>query len=165
MQDGTGIDTNGRLYAWYEYLYFDSGGGFHGIPVTEIPAIVVHTGDRMHAYVVHQTSGTGHTTFFVADNTTGVSRSILHDLSSAYYDGTYAEWIDERPSIGNVPQPLTNFGHINWTNTKAQKSNTTWYNLGSLPYLKEDMTQPEALAYPNALSSSTTFTDYWYNCS
>lgn len=89
----------------------------------------------------------------------------MANLSSSYYDGTYAEWIDERPSDAFGPVPLTNFGHINWTNTKAQKSNTTWYNLGSLSYLKEDMTQPEALAYPNALSSSTTFTDWWYNCS
>ena len=165
IQDGTGIDPNGSLYAWYEYLYLDSSGNFHGINLTKMPSVIVHGGDRIHSYVVHQTSGAGQTTFYVADNTTGTSKSVIVNLGSAYYDGRTAEWIDERLTVGGSLAPLTNFGHIDWTNTKAQRNNTTWYNLGSLSYTKEDITIPHAIAYPNALSSSTTFTDWWYNCS
>jgi Peptidase A4 family len=165
IQDGTGIDTTGALYAWYEYLYFDSNGVMHGIFLTKMPSVTVHAGDRIHSYVVHQTSGSGQTTFYVADNTTGTSKSVIQDLSSSYYDGRTAEWIDERLTVGGGLAPLTNFGNINWTNTKAQKSNATWYNLGNLTYDKVDLTIPHALAYPGALTSSTTFTDTWYNCS
>lgn len=53
----------------------------------------------MHSYTVHQTSGAGQTTFYVADNTTGTSQSVIVNLSPSYYDGRTAEWIDERPLV------------------------------------------------------------------
>lgn len=165
IQDGTGIDTNGSYYAWYEYL--DSTGG--GITVTKMPSVTVHAGDRIHNYLVHQTAGSGQTTFYVADNTTGTSQSVIVNLSSAYYDGSTAEWIDERPQLQANPvvfAPLANFGTVNWTNAQAQKSTGTWYNAGSQTYTENDMVvSGHYLAFPNTLSSSTSFTDYWAACS
>lgn len=43
IQDGTGISTSGGYYAWYEYL--NTSGG--GIPLTKLPSVTVHAGDRV----------------------------------------------------------------------------------------------------------------------
>jgi hypothetical protein len=164
IQDGTGISTSGGYYAWYEYL--NTSGG--GISITKLPSVTVHAGDRMHSYTVHQTSGVGQTTFYVADNTTSTSQSVIVNLSSSYYDGRTAEWIDERPLVNGSNSPLRNFGTVNWTNTQAQRANSTWYTLGSQPYVEVDMmdnTFSHYLAFPNSLSSNTTFTDNWFRCS
>lgn len=163
IQDGTGIDTTGHYYAWYEYL---SATG--GINITKMPSVTVHAGDRIHDYVVHQTAGLGQTTFYVADNTTSTSQSVIINLGSAYYDGSSAEMIDERPTINGVPATLTNFGVVNWTNANVQKSNATWYNLGTQTTVEFDMWNSaftHYLAFPYSLSSSTTFQDNWFNCS
>jgi len=162
IQAGSGMDAGGGYYAWYEYL--KPGGG---INLTKMPSVTVHPGDSMHSYVVHQTSGLGQTTFYVQDGTTGTSQSVIVNLDSTYYDGTTAEWIDERPTAsGGSPLPLANFGTVNWTNVQAQKSTGTWYNLGSLLYNEIDMYAGGVyLAYPQPPSGSNTFTDNWYRCS
>jgi len=124
IQTGTGINTSGGYYAWYEYL--NASGG---IPITVLPSVTVHAGDSIHLYVVHQTSGSGQTTFYVADNTTGTSQSKIINLGSSYYDGYSAEFIDERPSYIYGPTNLTNFYRVNWTNTKVYPYTGTWYTL------------------------------------
>jgi peptidase A4-like protein len=162
MQDGTGIDATGHYYAWYEWL-----NDTNDIGITKMASVTVHAGDRIHTYVVHQTSGSGQTTFYVADNTTGTSQSRIVNLGSAYYDGSSAEMIDERPSIGGIPTNLTNFGTVNWTNAKVQRSNATWYTLGSQTNVEFDMWATNfshILAFPDVMSSSTTFSDTWYRC-
>ena len=163
MQNGTGIDTSGNKYAWYEYL---SATG--GIAITKLPSVTVHSGDRIHLYLVHQTSGSGQTTFYVADNTTSTSQSKIINLGNTYFDGSSAEFIDERPSIGGIPTNLANFGTNNWTNAQVYTKDAVWHTLGSQTNVEFDMWDSSFihyLAFPGALTSNTTFTNYWFRCS
>jgi hypothetical protein len=162
MQTGTAITDTGTYYAWYEYLN-DS----HQNPPVTMQSVKVHPADRIHTYVVHQRS-TGKTTFYVADNTSGTSQSVIVSLASSYYDGTSAEMIDERPFnpiIGLLP--LVNFDQISWTNAQIQKTSGTWYTLGSQSEIEIDMRTSSIhyLAFPYSLDTSTTFRDNYFNCS
>lgn len=166
MQTGTGIDTDGSKYAWYEYL--NASGG---IPITKMPSVEVHAGNGIHIYLVHQTSGAGQTTFYVYNKTNGTNKSKIIDLGNAYYDGYSAEFIDERPSYWNgytyVPTNLTNFNEVNWTNAKVYKYDGTWHSLGSQTNVEFDMwntAYTHYLAFPSVMSSNTTFTDNWIRC-
>lgn len=147
--------------AWYEYL----GPNNTGINLTVMSGVTVHSGDVIHTYVVHQTSGTGLTTFYVADNTTGTSQSTTWALGSTYYDGTSADWIDERLSYNQVPTPLSNFNLNSWNNANVQKTSGTWNSLGSQTPIATGMwVSPHYLAYPSGLNTSTTFTDFYLAC-
>ena len=149
--------------AWYEYL----GANGAGINLTTMPSVTVHKGDRIHTYVVIQTS-TGKTTFYVADNTTGTSQSVIKTLSvGTYYDGSSTDFIDERLSVGGTIQTLYDFTNVAWTNTKVQNTAGTWSTLGSHTEVAVDMVNVvdhDILAAPAAMSSTTTFLDDYKQC-
>ena len=148
--------------AWYEYL----GANGAGIGLTGMPSVTVRKSDRLHAYVVIQRS-TGQTTFYVADNTTGTSQTVIKTLSvSTYYDGTSPDFIDERLSYGGVIQNLYNFTNVPWTNTKVQNTAGTWSSLGSHGEIALNMRNidTDILAAPGAMTSTTTFLDDYKQC-
>jgi hypothetical protein len=148
--------------AWYEYL----GANGAGIALTIMPNVDVNKADRMHAYVVIQRS-TGQTTFYVADNTTSTSQTVIKTLSvSTYYDGTSPDFIDERLSYGGVIQNLYNFTNVPWSNTKVQNTAGTWSSLGSHSEIALDMVNIDSdiLAAPGTMTSSTTFLDDYKQC-
>jgi len=149
--------------AWYEYL----GPNGAGINLTVMSGVTVRAGDRIHTYEVIQTS-TGQTTFYVADNTTGTSKSVIKTLSvSTYYDGRTDEFIDERLTYNGSLTPLRNFGTNGWYNTKVYTKDGTWHSLGSQTEVQVNMYSEFTgylMAYPYTMSSTTTFTDDWVRC-
>jgi peptidase A4-like protein len=162
IQDGTAyLRGSTTPVAWYEYL----GTGGVGINLTTMPSVTVHKGDRIHSYVVIQRSS-GQTTFYVADNTTGTSQTVIKTLSvSTYYDGTSSDFIDERLSYGSI-QNLYNFVHTSWTNTKVQNLAGTWLTLGSRNEITLDMENidNDILVSPGTMTSTTTFLDDYKQC-
>lgn len=95
--------------AWYEYL----GPNGQGIPLTVMAGVTISPGDRIHTYEVIQTS-TGQTTFYVANLTNGTSKSVIKTLSvSTYYDGSTAEFIDERLTYSGSLTALRRFSDVN----------------------------------------------------
>ena len=166
VQSGTEVDKiNGSAsyYAWYEYL----GNGV-GVNEITLPSLNVRAGDKIHILVSFE-SANNQLNCYVADNTSGTSQSVVVNLSAGtYYDGSTAEWIDERPTVNGSYSALTNYGSNSWTNCQAYlTSSSTWQALGSLTYDQVTMVQyPDcsyALSQPNALSSTTSFTDFWRN--
>lgn len=166
VQAGTEADRrNGRnvYYAWYEYL----GSSGAGVSQISLPSITVRPGNRIHTYVSFQRSN-GVLNCYVANNTNGTSQSVIVNLpTSTYYDGSTAEWIDERTNVnGNGNTNLTNFGTINWTNCQAYLSSSSkWVSLGSQTYDRIIMVSYDSdhhyLTEPDALSSNTSFTNRW----
>jgi len=162
IQTGTAILANDAQVAWYEYL----GPGDAGIPLTVMSGVSVAHGHRIHTYVVHQTS-TGLTTFYVANNTNGQSKSVIVDLDTGtYYDGASTDFNDERLTYSGSFTPLVRFLQIDWWNTKVQKTSGAWYTLGCQAEKDVKMVNVagQTMAYPNAMSSTTTFRDNWVRC-
>lgn len=160
IQAGTELNNNSP-YAWYEYL------GKNGGSVSEIKlsSITVHTGDNIHVYVDYQAS-TGKSTFYVADNTTGTSQSVTVQLGSNYYDGTTAEWIDERPTVNGSYAPLANYQQNPWTNAQVYSTYGYWNDVGSLTHNQMFMedTSGNIMSASSALTTSSSWTDYWHRC-
>ena len=91
IQTGTEQDiaANGkRTYtAWYELI---------PAPETLISTITVHPGDRMHAEVAENVSGSNVWTITLTDRTTGKSFKTTTPYSSSHLT---VEWIQERPTL------------------------------------------------------------------
>lgn len=163
VQTGTAMDTaNGarHYYAWYEYISPSKTN-----PAIKLTSVTVRGGDRIHAYCSFQRSNNKFNAY-IANNTNGTSQSILIDLpASQYYDGTTAEFINERPRLSNGTTswlaPLTKSNNTPWSKCQVYKTTSTWTNLGSLSTDKLTMKNgSKTLAYPGALSGQT-FTSYW----
>lgn len=167
MNSGALIQAGTQMYnynynAWYEYLGRAPGSSVYEI---DLPSVTVHPGDDIHVYVSYQTSNQV-ANFYVADNTTGTSQPVLVNLSSSnYYDGTTAEWIDERPTVNGSYAILADYGIDSWTNAQTYNTNGNWNSLGSsaYDYLIMVNTSGDALSYPGNLSllTATSFNDYW----
>lgn len=166
LQAGSDMNFGGTPFAWYEYL--EPGGGVAEQP---LPKVNVHPGDSMHTYVSYQTS-TGIADFYVADNTTGTSQPAKVTLNSNYYDGTTVEWVDERPS--NCPTPTTctpynllNYGSDPWTNAQSYSIYGYWNPIGALPnqQLFMEDSSGNVMSASSSLTTSSSFTDYYHQCS
>lgn len=161
IQTGTAVSTSSSgtatYYAWTEV---------YPLAPKTWSQVVVHPGDHIHTYVVYQRS-TGQTTMYVADDTTGTQKSEIETQPAKYYDGRTAEAIDERNTASGGTGDLLNFGTVGWFNLQVQKTSGTWYTLGSqTPEAQEiySNSTKKILALPDAMSSSTAFTDRWYSC-
>lgn len=165
VQTGTAMNTiNGarKYYAWYEYL-----SPAHPNPEIKFTKVTIRPGDRIHCYCSFQRSNNKFNAY-VANNTNVTSQSVIVNISAAeYYDGTTAEFINERPTLSNGQSswyaPLTKYGTTNWTNCQVYKTTSTWINLASLPHTDIIMTNNgRTLATPSGLSGKN-FKSTWNN--
>jgi hypothetical protein len=104
--------------------------------------------------------------FGFTDYTRGFTSSLPAAITLAQnFNGSTAEWVEERLTYNSAPSQLRNFGAITWTNAQAEKSNFSWYNLGTQSYVPLDMFNgSKALAYPDALISTSSFKDNFIAC-
>lgn len=168
VQTGTAMNTvNGgrNYYAWYEYL-----GPGNSNPEIRFNSITVRAGDRIHCYCSFQRSN-GVFNAYIANNTNGTSQSVVLNIpTSTYYDGTSAEFINERPMLSNGTSSwyasLTKYGTTNWTNCQVYLSaSNKWVSLGSQSTDSITMkNNGRALATPSGLSGQT-FKSTWNNYS
>lgn len=107
-------------------------------------------------------------TFFVEDETTGtIAPPFKLANASAYYDGTTAEYVDERPKNlkTNNYFPLLDYSYDSWsdcafstltgsTTTETYLSNSSYYGLIMETSSTHILSQPAAL-------SNNSFAD-WY---
>lgn len=164
IQEGTSMQGTGSMFAWYEYLHACSTSGCNP-PELIMRSVPVSGGMQVHTYTAYQTSNS-QANFLVCAN--GTCQSIVATLDSSYYQGLYAENIDERPSYGcgtncSYYKPLTNFLYNDWTNSEAEATSGTWYSLENIPAWGVTMvnTSGQTLVTPTAFGS-TTMTDTWY---
>lgn len=158
IQDGTQMNA-GQYSAWYEYL----GNGGAGVPEINFDNISVNPGDEIYAYTSYDAS-TGNAYFFVEDETDGTSQSTTVNLGSDYYDGSTAEWINERPEVGGSLAQLANYGSQTWTGAEAFDVTSNAYDdLGNVSNCAIDMcsSSGQLLSCAGSLQSPTSFTDTW----
>ncbi len=174
VQAGTSVLASGypgypTYGAWYEYLT-SSGGGI--LPVFFTNPVV--SGDNMYAEVdVDTTTSPPTTSFLVADNTQSWGQLVNVQVANVY-DGTSAEWIDER----QWNKPLMNYGWTMWTHMADHHTNaswSTWTPAYSEPTEWWIMMTSDGNPYPSngnrELSQTTgTYSDshmqnHWHNCS
>jgi hypothetical protein len=105
IQAGTAINetyTNGNnpTYAgFYEWLNGTPGSGSDG--AIEIANLGLSAGDAIYVLVEYDQSSS-EADFYVADNTTGnFGPPAEVAVSNAYYDGSTAEWVFERPECND----------------------------------------------------------------
>lgn len=159
IQDGTQMNA-GQYGAWYEYL----GNGGAGVPEINFNSITVNPGDQIYTFVSYDPNN-GQAYFYVEDETNGTSQSATVDLGSDYYDGTTAEWINERPEIGSSLSQLADYGTQTWTGAQAYNAYTgNWDNVGDVTNNAIDMYSSggQLLSAAGSLASSTSWTDTWY---
>ena len=163
LQAGTQIKSNGPTYqAWYEYL----GPNGSGINLTIMNDVTVTPADPIHLFVSYQTAN-NIATFYVEDQTTHTNQSVVLTLGGECYDGSTAEWIDERPSVNGSPTNLTKYVSNDWYFAKTQKDTGTWIDLGNTSSQDKAVMKTaggKTLSAPGALTSSTTFTNDWKAC-
>jgi len=142
-----------------------------GLPVQNVTLPTGQTlsaGDRIHIWVNYLTSSST-MNFGFSNLTKGYSGTITKPVSSAFYNGSTAEWIDERLTVtipsGTYYSQLYNFGNVAWTNMQVERSNFVWYGLSSQNYAGLVMVNSSStLAQPNALTTGNNFTDSYVNC-
>ncbi len=161
IQDG----TNQSNQAWYEYL----GPGGTGVSITLLPgSLNIHSGDTMYA-LTEYSAGTAY--WVVEDVTTGKSSSASLSSASSFYDGSSAEFIDERTTFGVTPSPLADYSATDWTAASAAVTSTGYKDaLSSLNNVTQlSMVNPiTGHTLANALaegSNGYAFQTAWKNCS
>ena len=164
LQDGT--DQNNR--PWFEYL----GNNGTGVNITSFPTnVTISSGDTVEA-ITEYTGGTAY--YLVEDETTGQTTTASVSGASPYYDGSSAEFIDERTSFGaaRIPSPLADFGVTHWTEAQAATSSafkspqplSSLTNVTQLSMLNGN--DNHTLAVPeNEGFGGYTFETSWKNCS
>jgi hypothetical protein len=170
VQDGVEVPTNATSLcsskasgycAWYEYL---NDGNNHG--PTIMSNVTIHSGDNMHLYTVYS-SALGRINFYVADNTTGTSQSvIINNVGTTYYDDSSGDFIGAEPYGGT---PLKHFSTFSTRNSYAENTAGTWTTISSARYpTKATLVNGfgTVLATTGNLNSSGTgFSMTWLRCS
>ncbi len=99
---------------------------------------------------------------------------ITAQISSVYYSGATAEFIDERPTCNGTIEPLAEYGTVQWqycdaNNTEAFVTNEEYY-----PYEMVYTINGDELSWPDSTPTNvydgdgnligTGFTDHWKAC-
>jgi hypothetical protein len=165
------VGTDQNNDAWYEWL------GPNGVPRQFFPNnLTVNAGDTIFAYVTYipqsDGGGAGGTAWFVVvDKTT--DQYTIASLSNAGqdWDGSSAEFVDERTTFANGPSPLANYYETLWTDAAAESLTDNGpvplANLGHV--LQVNMIDPsnnDLLASASAEGDlGTVYIDWWDRCS
>jgi Peptidase A4 family len=154
IQDGTGM-TASEYFAWYEIL---------PSPLVRV-SLTVKSGDLIQDYVTY--SG-GTIDFWVYNHSRETYSHTTFTGMSGSYNGSSAEYIDERPSVGGSLANLANFEKVNWQEGKAYNNVTgAWEGIAGSEHLRLHMwnnAETHQLAAPGFLSSGTSFQDNWLAC-
>jgi hypothetical protein len=170
LQDGT--DQNNQ--PWFEYLGppTNPGVGEQIFPNN----LTITPGDSIFAGTAYTSgySGEGQAWWLVEDQTTGQATLAGLDNASPFYDGSSAEFIDERTCSGTsssscVYTPLADYGETVWTGAEAATSSNYKNPVATLPgLLQEHMvsdTSNNTLAVPADSNDPGTWKTGWENCS
>lgn len=174
IQDGTDMFGTDQPYSWWEYLH-PCPGSTSECGVNAQAAATVSIGDTIFA----ETYWDGSAAHFLVEDNGFVLIAQIVSLPTSAWDGSAAEWINERPGqSGGGYDPLTNYGVQHWSNASACPTSTlggTCYTAGQLSpvYLEmknngelnsETCSNTAVLAYPSALSGDS-FTSNWCRAS
>ena len=103
---------------------------------------------------------------WVIDHTTGIYGEKVISPAGSFYNGSSAEFIDERPSIGGSFSNLKDFNINDWKEARVYNNvSAGWEGIGSPEHVRLHMYNGlHQLAAPGYLSSGTTFQENWIAC-
>lgn len=129
IQSGTVLYGNSYA-AWVEWL----GNDGSGVPMVEVPSVTIDPGDTFDVEVYYDT--TAQKAYFILDNQTNGNYQIAYVQldSDTYFDGTSAEWIDERPEVDGELASLADYGNNFWFNCEEQNTEYGVNRIGTRPY-------------------------------
>lgn len=158
IQDGTEIEQGATYIPWYEWL-----GAAGTINITRMPDVTIHAGDQVFMYVTYEASN--HLVDFYISDSDGTGHSYQTSLGTGDFDGSTAEWIDERPLIGSSFPNLAHYGSDPWTGAEVENNAGDYVdakNTGSQTSVT--MTGNDGnLSVPGSLGTSS-FTDTYAHC-
>jgi hypothetical protein len=158
----TGIDTSASVanavYAFFETYPYESEQSL-GLPISP--------GDSVYMHASYNPTG-GVAAYHLIDNTTGQDQSMAEYAMYPYWDGSTAEWIDERPSNASLQYPVDGEYYYYRKSTA-----TTWIgqtakhnHAGYYPDDAESMVRPNGTTLATAtITSDTHSSDSWVACS
>jgi hypothetical protein len=172
VQDGVEVPTSALSLcsskssgycAWYEYL---NGSTNHG--PTLMGNVTVNAGDTIHEYTAYETSN-GVINFYIADNTTGTSQSVVvSGVGTSYYDGSSGDFIGaEVPSVSGLNVGLKHFSTFSTSNSYAENTGGSWTSISAAQYPTETtlVLNGDTLATTGGLNGSGTgFSMTWDRC-
>lgn len=185
LQDGTDVGQSSvnDIYAWWEALstqYF--------IYETIFSGFTVNAGDTINAETDYEAGGTGKAYFTIFNLTTGQNVSTSFTTlggypASNYWDGTTAEFINERPTQQDgtfTPLRKPHLGTTHWTdghliygpNASSASIADTAYS-PTVPVSEENLTLTSDGTSSgrtiddmrNGISSNNTWDNFWDACS
>lgn len=168
IQAGTWTEHSQQPYAWYEYLNGDTCSGIgNGIYATQIPGIVVFSNTGIKASVTYEPNNGDTVVYQVVDYSTNSSNSVTISGQGSFYNGQYADFIDERPTVGGSLTDLLDFDQIPWSNAQVLSTYGYWNAVGNLNnyyiYMQNSSGTAD-LANPSSLNSDEqSWTNYWDN--
>jgi hypothetical protein len=154
-QAGTTDGTGHSHQSFWEVI----GPHFPGPPMFGNKA---KAGDKITTYVTYP-SGEGAYTFTVMDK----SKVILqNNFSTSVYQGKFALFVVEDPTLGSRNPYLPNFGKVTFTNARAVLVGHLLQKLGSFPHASFKITDlsRRTMASVGSLSSGNKFTVTYHRC-
>lgn len=178
MQNGTDLQ-DASMFAWYEYLHPCPSSNEACNPAEISVTHNVQPGDIINATTTYDTSSNS-ASFYMTDN--GITiENIMTSLDSSYYDGSTAEYVNERPAYGppNPYEALTDYGTQVWgtgnhqtfasapgnptpgTVTTLAQSNSFTAVMDGSSAVPATCANTNALAVPTPVDTAGNFTSVW----
>lgn len=154
--DGKGVSQDGTTHnvpgaynhqAWWEIYPWN-----HITPVN----LYGHAGYKFYASTQYLGSGNGYR-YYMKDYYTG--HTIAFDVSHDQYDGSSAEAVTERPTIGGSLSNLSNFGSLTFVGSTVDGHTIDTYSASSSRHgvHMEDYSTGDMLATPGTIGSGGSF--------
>lgn len=158
IQDGTEIDQGATYIPWYEWL-----GAAGTINITRMPDVTIHAGDRVFMYVTYESSN--HLVDFYISDSDGTAHAFETSLGTGDFDGSTAEWIDERPEINGGFPNLAHYDSDSWTGAEVENNASKYIDAkNTSSQTSVTMTGNDGnLSVPGTLGTSS-FTDTYEHC-
>jgi hypothetical protein len=155
------------LQAFWEIVW--GAGPSDHTPITSMNVRPAEN-DQLFAEVDYDGSSAA---FWVDDMTTGqADNAVRSDRVAASYNGSTAEWIDERPQylVQGYIQPLPSFGTDSWQLIRTSSDGSTFTGAHNGTWYPVEMTtdgksSSRMLAMGSGIFSNDTACDYWHACS
>ncbi len=145
LQVGSEMDGTSTYYAWYEYSNTSNSNRI-------VYSGAVDPGDDISLVISWTASSNYPADFSFWDFTTGTHFNIDVAITSAYYDGSSAEFIDGRPSSS---VPLADFVQDNWSDCFVNNS-TPFDSITYANFTMYNSSTGDTLAQPVITSQSQT---------
>jgi hypothetical protein len=185
LQAGTDVDFSSgapMIFGWWELI-----NSAHSNPAVKFASNIVPAHTIYMDAEANPLNGTvASVFFFLYDETTSMTlasasmSSYMGSSAASYYDGTSADWIEERPANPSLAFPVDGkyyyyskpaLGNQVWSGMHAVDDSVAQYSAISFPYNRDILQRPNGAILGSINNSetnvgaSTNMTDTWRACS